>query len=204
VAGIHRHEPEEGVGWASSIAVDDLEAATARARELGAGVLAEPFEVDGAGRTAVLRDPAGAVVSLWQAGGHAGAGLVNEIGTWTWNELVTADLEAARRFYGELFGWMAEELPAPMPRLSLGLGRLLIGGAHAPTPGEDPAPRWTVAFRVADADQTAAEAERLGGKVVMPPMDVPVGRFVLIADPGGAVFTASAVPGGAFRGVDGS
>jgi predicted enzyme related to lactoylglutathione lyase len=204
VAGIHRHDPEEGVGWASSIAVDDLEAATARARELGAGVLAEPFEVDGAGRTAVLRDPAGAVVSLWQAGGHAGAGLVNEIGTWSWNELVTADLEAARRFYGELFGWTAEELPAPMPRLSLGLGRLLIGGAHAPTPGEDPAPRWTVAFRVADADQTAAEAERLGGKVVMPPMDVPVGRFVIIADPGGAEFTASAVPGGAFRGVDGS
>jgi Glyoxalase-like domain len=75
---------------------------------------------------------------------------------------------------------------------------------YAEALGEDPTPRWTVAFRVADADQTAAEAERLGGKVVLPPMDVPVGRFANIADPGGAEFTAAAVPAGAFRGVDGS
>jgi predicted enzyme related to lactoylglutathione lyase len=80
VAGIHRHDPDEGIGWASSIAVDDLEAVTSRARELGATVLAEPFDVPGAGRTAVLRDPSGAVVSLWQPRGHAGAGLVNEVG----------------------------------------------------------------------------------------------------------------------------
>jgi predicted enzyme related to lactoylglutathione lyase len=204
VAGIHRHREEEGLAWASSIAVDDLQAATGRARELGAEVLAEPFEVAGAGRTAVLRDPAGAVVSLWQAAGHEGAGLVNEVGTWTWSELVTADLDAALRFYGELFGWTVEELPAPMRRVSLSLGRVLVGGAHAPAPGEDPTPRWTVAFRVADADQAAAEAERLGGKVAVPPMDIPVGRFTNIADPGGAVFTATAVPAGAFRGLDGS
>ena len=204
VVGIHEHREDEGTGWSSSISVDDLEQATSRARELGAAVLAEPFDVSGAGRSSVLRDPAGAVVSLWQAGGHAGAKLVNEVGAWGWNELVSADLEAAKGFYGGLFGWSAGDVPGPILRTSFTLGDLLIGGGHAPTPGEDPSPRWTVSFGVADTDQAAAEVQRLGGTTLLPPMDVPVGRFTIVADPQGAAFTATHAPGGAFRGVDGS
>jgi uncharacterized protein len=204
VAGIHRHDPDEGIGWASSVAVDDLEAATARARELGAAVLAEPFDVHGAGRKAVLRDPSGAVVSLWQPQGHAGAGLVNEVGTWTWNELATPDLAAAKAFYAELFGWGAQDIPGQFPRTSFSLGDLLVGGGHAPTPQEGPAARWTISFRVADADQSAERVQQLGGTVLLPPMDVPVGRFAIVADPAGASFSVAAVPGGPLRGVDGS
>jgi uncharacterized protein len=204
VAGIHRHDPEEGIGWASSVAIDELEAVTSRARELGATVLAEPFDVPGAGRTAVLRDPSGAVVSLWQPRGHAGAGLVNEVGTWTWNELVTPDLPAAKAFYAELFGWGVQDIPGPFPRTSFSLGDLLVGGGHAPAPQEEPAPRWTISFRVADADQSAARAQELGGSVLLPPMDIPAGRFAVVADPAGASFSVTAVPGGPFRGVDGS
>jgi uncharacterized protein len=204
VAGIHRHDPDEGIGWASSVAVDDLEAATARARELGAAVLAEPFDVPDAGRTAVLRDPSGAVVSLWQPQGHAGAGLVNEVGTWTWNELATPDLAAAKAFYAELLGWGAQDIPGQFPRTSFSLGDLLVGGGHAPTPQEGPAARWTISFRVADADQSAERLQQLGGTVLLPPMDVPVGRFAIVADPAGASFSVAAVPGGPLRGVDGS
>jgi uncharacterized protein len=204
VAGVHEHSPEEGTGWSSSISVDDLDATTAKARELGAAVLADPFEVPGAGRSSVLRDPSGAVVSLWQAGGHVGAGLVNEVGTWGWNELVSPDQDAAKAFYGGLFGWSSDDLPGSIPRTSFTLGGLLIGGGHAPAQGEDPSPRWTVSFGVADADQAAAAVQRLGGTVLLPPMDVPVGRFTVVADPAGAVFTAAHAPGGAFRGVDGS
>ncbi|HZA84976.1 MAG TPA: VOC family protein [Actinomycetes bacterium] len=204
VAGIHRHAEDEGTGWGSSITVEDVDRATERARELGATVLAEPFDVPDAGRTAVLRDPSGAVVSLWQPRGHAGAELVNEDGTWTWNELVTADLDAAKGFYGELFGWASEDIAGPLRRTSFTLGDLLIGGGHAPVPQEDPTPRWTIAFWVADADRAAAEVQKLGGTVLLPPMDVPVGRFTIVADPAGAAFTATAVPGGPTRGVDGS
>ena len=204
VAGIHRHAEEEGTGWSSNVSVGDLDRATARARELGAEVLAEPFDVPGAGRTAVLRDPAGAVVSLWQAGGHAGAGLVNEVGAWNWNELVAPDLDRAKKFYGELFSWTADDVPGPIPRTSFSLGELLVGGGHAPGPQEPPTPRWTVSFMVADADQAAAEAERLGGRVLLPPMDIPIGRFAVVADPAGGEFTAAHAPGGALRGVDGS
>jgi uncharacterized protein len=204
VAGIHEHAEDEGTDWSSSISVDDVERTTSRARELGATVLAEPFDVPGAGRTAVLRDPSGVVVSLWQPQGHTGAGLVNEVGTWTWNELVTPDLAAAKAFYAELFGWGAQDIPGQFPRTSFGLGDLLVGGGHAPTPQEGPTPRWTISFRVADADQGAARVQELGGAVLLPPMDVPAGRFAIVADPAGASFSVTAVPGGPLRGVDGS
>jgi predicted enzyme related to lactoylglutathione lyase len=204
VAGIHQHAPDDGTGWDSSISVEDADRATARARELGATVLKEPVDMPGAGRKAVLRDPSGAVVSLWQPQGHDGAGLVNEVGTWTWNELVTPDLAAAKAFYAELFGWGTQDIPGSFPRTSFSLGDLLVGGGHAPAPQEGPAARWTISFRVADADQSAARAEELGGSVLLPPMDIPVGRFAIVADPAGASFTVTAVPGGPLRGVDGS
>jgi predicted enzyme related to lactoylglutathione lyase len=75
---------------------------------------------------------------------------------------------------------------------------------HAPAPQEDPTPRWSIAFWVADADQAASRAAELGGRVLLPPMDIPVGRLTILADPQGAVFSATAVPGGPGRGVDGS
>ncbi|MGH2764949.1 MAG: VOC family protein [Actinomycetota bacterium] len=204
VTGFHQHTPEEGTGWSSNICVEDAEVATTRARELGAGVLVEPGEIEGTGKVSSIRDPSGAEVALWQPLEHVGAQVVNEIGTWSWNELVTVDLEAARAFYGRLFGWDAEAVPGPIPRTSFSMGRLLIGGGHAPAPGEEARPRWTVSFRVSDADRSAARAGELGGTILLPPMDIPVGRMSIVADPGGASFTVAAVPGGALRGVDGS
>jgi uncharacterized protein len=202
VAGLY--DRAERPGWGSYISVEDADRATARARELGAEVLAEPFDTPGGGRVATVRDPAGAVVSLSRPGERYRAEVVNEDGAWTWNELVSGELTAGRDFYVELFGWSAEDASAPIRRTTFTLGELLVGGGHAPTPGEDPTPRWSVAFWVADADQAAARTKELGGTVLLPPMDIPVGRFTIVADPQGAVFTASAVPGGALRGVDGS
>lgn len=204
VSGLHEHSPEEGTGWSSNVCVDDIQTATARARALGAEVLVEPTGITGTGKVSSVRDPTGAEVALWQPLGHAGAQIVNEVGTWTWNELVAADLQAAATFYGDLFGWEAEAAPGPIARLGFSMGHLLIGGAHEPAPGEDPGPRWTVSFRVADADESADRAEQLGGRIVLPPMDIPVGRIAVVSDPAGATFTLGAVPGGALRGVDGS
>jgi predicted enzyme related to lactoylglutathione lyase len=202
VAGLY--DGAERPVWGSYVSVEDAGRATERARELGAEVLVEPFDTPGGGRVATVRDPAGAAVSLSQPGESFGAELVNQDGTWTWNELVSPDLAAARGFYTELFGWTAEDLPGPFPRTSFTLGDLLIGGGHAPAPQEDPAPRWSITFWVPDADEAAATAGKLGGTVLLAPMDIPVGRFTVIADPQGATFTAAAVPGGPARGVDGS
>ncbi|HYN17593.1 MAG TPA: VOC family protein, partial [Actinomycetes bacterium] len=190
--------------WGSYISVEDVDRATGRARELGADVLVEPFDTPGGGRAATVRDPAGAAVSLSRPGESFGAQVVNQNGAWTWNELVSEELAAGRDFYVELLGWSAEDAPGPMARTAFSLGELLIGGGHAPAPREDPTPRWSIAFWVADADQAAARTEELGGTVLLPPMDIPVGRFTIVADPQGATFTATAVPGGPARGVDGS
>jgi predicted enzyme related to lactoylglutathione lyase len=202
VAGLY--DQAETPGWGSYIKVADVDQATERARELGAEVLVEPFDAPGGGRVATVRDPAGAAVSLSRPGESFGAELVNEDGAWTWNELTSGELAAGVRFYTELLGWTATELEGPIRRTSFTLGELLIGGGHEPAPQEDPTPGWRVTFWVADADQTAARARELGGSVLLPPMDIPVGKLTIVADPQGAAFTAAAVPGGALRGVDGS
>jgi uncharacterized protein len=202
VAGLY--DQAEEPGWGSYVKVEDVDRAAGRAQELGAEVLVEPFDAPGGGRVATVRDPAGAVVSLSRPGKQFAAELVNEDGAWTWNELVAPDLGAAREFYAQLFGWAAADIPGAVARTSFGLGDLLVGGGHAPIGPEDPTPRWTISFWVADADRCVERARELGGGVVLPPMDIPVGRFAIVSDPGGVAFTVAAVPGGPLRGVDGS
>lgn len=202
VAGMHEHSADEGTDWSSYISVDDVDKSTSKAGELGATILIEPFEIPGASRMSLIRDPSGAQVSLWQGKGHIGAGLVNEIGSWSWNELVTADPDAAKAFYAELFGWEADVVPGPIDRASFKLGELLIGGMHQPI-GPERAPRWTVSFRVADVDHTAQRAQELSGTVLLPPMDIPIGRLAMIAGPAGADFGVASFAG-PWAGVDGS
>jgi predicted enzyme related to lactoylglutathione lyase len=202
VAGLY--DMAEEASWGSYVKVDDVDRATARARELGAEVLVEPFDAPGGGRVATVRDPAGAAVSLSRPGEQFAAEVVNQDGAWTWNELVAPDLAAAVAFYGQLLGWVAADIGGAVARTSFSLGDLLVGGGHAPIGPEDPTPRWTISFWVADADRCVERARELGGGVVLPPMDIPVGRFAIVSDPGGAAFTVAAVPGGSLRGVDGS
>jgi predicted enzyme related to lactoylglutathione lyase len=184
--------------------VDDVTAAAAQARVLGGSVVVEPMEIPGSARIAVIKDPTPAVVALWQPEGYPGAQLVNEIGAWGWNELVSPDVEAATAFYTQMFGWEAADIPGMIPRTSFSLGNYLIGGAHAPQPGEGDHARWTISFLIADADESAARVQELGGQILLPPMEVPIGRFAIVADPAGAAFLINAVPSGAFRGLDGS
>ena len=201
VAGLY--DRAEETGWGSYIKVDDVDRAAGRARELGAQVLVEPFDAPGGGRGPTGRDPPGAAVSLSRPGDHFAAEVVNQDGAWTWNELVAPDLAAAVAFYGQLLGWVAADIGGAVARTSFSLGDLLVGGGHAPIGPEDPTPRWTISFWVADADRCVERTTELGGGVVLAPMDIPVGRFAIVSDPGGAAFTVAAVPGGPLRGVDG-
>jgi len=204
VAAIHEQEAGEPAEWGSYISTEDADVATARARELGAEVVMEPLDAMDAGRMALVHDPTGAAVSFWEPGARIGAGLVNDVGAWGWNELVTPAPAVAKSFYADLFGWEAQDVSAAIPRTSFTLGDLLVGGLHSPTPQEGDASRWTVTFSVADADESVEMVQRLGGRVLLPPMEIPIGRFSIVADPAGASFTLAAVPGGPLRGVDGS
>ena len=96
---------EPVAAWNTYIWSDSADAAVSQVTGAGGKVLAEPFDVMGAGRMAVFADPEGAVFNVWQAKQHRGARIVNEPGSLNFNGLNTRDPDAARRFYGEVFGW---------------------------------------------------------------------------------------------------
>jgi uncharacterized protein len=173
--------------WNCYVTVESADAAADRARELGATIIAPPFDVFDAGRMAVLQDPQGAILSVWEPKENIGAGLVNVVGALAWNDLISPDLAGSTAFYGELFGWDIQEI-APGQYWSIANGGNQNGGMMPMPPGGHPA--WNLYFAVDDVDATTARATELGGAPVMGPMDVPnSGRFAVLRDPQNAVFS---------------
>jgi uncharacterized protein len=187
-----QQEQERSMGipphWNNYVTVADVDASTAKARELGANVFAEPFDVLEAGRMSVVADPAGAVFCMWQPRDSIGATVVNVPGALTWNELATKDMDAAKDFYGGLFGWSFEDMEgSPLPYSIIRNGERSNGGIRAQSPDEAQIPPyWIPYFAVESVDTSAVRAGELGGRVFMPPTAVPAGRFSVLADPQGA------------------
>jgi uncharacterized protein len=170
--------------WSSYVSVEDVDTLATRARELGGEVLAEPFDVTDAGRTAALRDPTGATVHLWQPREQLGAGRVNDPGFMVWNELASPDPARARDFFAELLGWTVE--PEESGYGVIRLAGAINGGIRPPQDGEPT--HWLVYFTVASCDETLAAIREAGGSVIAGPMDTPVGRVAALSDPQGAAF----------------
>jgi uncharacterized protein len=197
VAGIAGQQPGmEGqpAFWGVYLAVDDVDAVTARVAEAGGTVVAEPFDVMDLGRMAVIQDPTGALVSLWQAGGTIGTQRANEPGAPIWNELVSGDLPTATRFYSDVLGvgWEEQATDGGAAYTCLVVDGRQVGGAMAP-PTEGVPPHWNVYFNVESVDDTITRASELGGSVVAPAFEVPgVGRLAVLADPQGARFNLMA------------
>ncbi len=197
VAGMTAMSPEQSAQhippyWMSYISVDDVQAITERAQGLGATILAPPFPVMEAGWMAVLQDPTGAAFALWEPRQHIGARLVNQPNTLCWNELTTRDVASASAFYHGLFGWEVQMTPSPAgDYISFtNQGRMAAGMLTMPAEWGEMPPAWGVYLAVADCDATVQQAQELGGKVMMPPTDVPeTGRMAVLQDPQGAVFS---------------
>jgi predicted enzyme related to lactoylglutathione lyase len=174
--------------WNTYVSVDDADAAAARAQELGATVVLPAGDVGASGRLAVIQDPQGAVISVWQPGEHVGAALVNGPGLLSWNDLLTPDVEASAAFYRELFAWTIEAIEgAEGQYYSIANGGTTNGGMMPLPPGGHPA--WNLYFGVDDAAAAIARAGELGAQVMIGPMDVPGGRFAVLRDPQNAVFS---------------
>lgn len=176
--------------WSTYLATDNADAVAAKVEENGGTVVAPPMDVGQEGRMAVFTDPAGASFSVWQAGTHPGARLFNAPGSLTWNELTTRDPAGAKNFYGAVFGWEAKDTPNGDTKYTLWRlrGRPVGGMMQLTGPAELP-PLWMVYFAVEDPDATAATASQLGGKVAVPPTNNAQGRFAVLNDPQGAVFS---------------
>lgn len=175
------------VHWTSYVAVKSADDAVKKAKALGATVIAPPFDVMDVGRMAVLQDPQGAAFCVWQAGRHIGARVINDPGTMSWNELMTTDVEGARKFYSALFDWKMKVSPG---YTEAHLGDTAVGGMMQIDETMKGMPsHWWPYFATADCDATASKAKSLGGQVHMGPQDIPeVGRFAVLQDPQGAWF----------------
>jgi uncharacterized protein len=177
--------------WNCYVSVDDVDASAARATQLGATLLAEPFDVFEAGRMAAFADPQGAVLSVWQPKENIGAGLVNVPGALSWNDLISPDVEASAAFYRELFGWEISEVQGSRGQYWSITNAGRLNGGMMPMPPESH-PAWNLYFACEDADATIAQARELGAETVMGPIDVPNGsRFAILRDPRNAVFSVA-------------
>jgi predicted enzyme related to lactoylglutathione lyase len=190
VAGLHQPSPDRAgpPAWLSYVTVESADAAASRAAELGASVLAGPFDVGDAGRMAVVQDPQGAVFGVWQAGESIGARLVNDPGSLTMNQLNAADPDAAANFYTALFGWRVERVSEEPPYWSMLNGETLNAGLMPLPPGAPAPPHWLAYFTVSGLEESAGRVTAGGGTVLVPPTEIPAGRFLVAADPQGAVF----------------
>jgi uncharacterized protein len=199
VGALYRLDKErEGAGipphWFTYVAVKSADESTKKAASLGATVVAEPFDVMDVGRMSVLRDPTGAHFAVWEPRKHQGTGLVGEPGAHCWTELMTPDTKKAGNFYSSLFGWKRDEMKTTEPRVQIYTvfknGDTPAGGMMALTPDMGPIPaNWLVYFATRDVNAVADRVKKLGGKIMVPPTDIPdVGRFSVVQDPQGAVF----------------
>jgi predicted enzyme related to lactoylglutathione lyase len=209
--------------WNTYFWVDSADQAASKVADAGGAVLREPFDFLDACRMAVFTDPEGAAFGVWEAKNHKGARLVNDPGAPVFNSLNSRDIGGAKSFYGAVFGWRTGPIGGGAEGWTLpGYGDWLESEHHpnireqmaqagAPEGFEDviggiipiaddqpdTPPHWSVTFATDDADATAAKANQLGGKVIVPPFDAPWStptytiRITVIADPQGATLSAS-------------
>lgn len=201
--------------WNTYVWVDDADAAATRVFEAGGTIVMEPTDINDAGRMATFADLEGATFSVWQPGSHRGAQVVNEHGSLNFNDLHSRDAERAGAFYGAVFGWdllplgpsyvwalsgYGDFLEERNPGMREGMKQMgaperfedVVASVAPIGPDQaDVAPHWGITLAVDDADAIAARAPELGGRVLVAPFDAPWVRMTVIADPEGAVFTAS-------------
>ena len=178
--------------WGLYVAVESADQTASRVGTLGGKVLAPAFDVYEAGRMAVLQDPTGATISLWQPKYNTGFGIMGVPGCFCWADLMTGDPPRAEKFYSGLFGWKFDRGEKGGDYLHIKNGEEYIGGVPpAGVAGPGVPPHWSLYYLVTDCDASTAKAKSLGARVYMPPTTMEgVGRWSVLADPQGATFSA--------------
>jgi predicted enzyme related to lactoylglutathione lyase len=190
VAAIVQQDEQPG-HWNHYVTVMSADETAAKARQLGATVVEEPFDVMEAGRMAVFADPSGAVLCVWQPRAHIGARRVNDPGCLTWNELQSRDPETASAFYAGLFGWETKpmEEDGKLVYVVLENAGSSNGGIMPMTEQHgDAPPYWLAYFTVPSCEDAMATVRELGGDALTGPPDIGAGSIAVVRDPQGATF----------------
>jgi predicted enzyme related to lactoylglutathione lyase len=171
--------------WLGHIHVESVDETVEKAKKAGGTIAFGPMDMPEIGRFAIIVDPQGAFVSAYQPESEG----PSSSGVFVWDELGTQDLEASKRFYGDVFGWKARDMGEEYRGYNIwSRGETDIGGLMA-LPDSSMPTQWVPYVGVDDADATVAKAKELGGTVILEPMDVPeVGRLAVLRDPQGATF----------------
>jgi predicted enzyme related to lactoylglutathione lyase len=178
--------------WTTYLATDSVDATLKAVTDAGGTVMMPAADVMDLGRMAVITDPTGAVVGLWEAGSFDGAGIVNEHGALIWNELSTADKDKAAAFYSAVLP--VTTAPSQMPgaeeyvEFQVG-GRSIAGMMDLSSLPPGVPPHWMPYFYVDDVDSIQAAVVRAGGTVMAPAFDMAAGRMAVLADPQGGGFS---------------
>lgn len=110
-------------------------------------------------------------------------------GRFSWYDLMTPDVSASKAFYTEVIGWKTTKWEKDDYEMWMVGDKALGGLMQMPPDAKGSPPHWMAYIETDDADATAKQAEKLGGRIVHPPTDIPtVGRFAVLADPQGASF----------------
>jgi predicted enzyme related to lactoylglutathione lyase len=195
--------------WSMYIAVPRFEDALAQIKKLGGHELSEVIDIPDIGRMQMVKDPQGAAFYIIQPAPRDNPPVLSErervegpdgepeVGEASWLELMTTDQPAATTFYQQIFGWQ------PTDAMDMGdMGtyqmfnrgtRMLGGMMNKPKELADVPPHWRIYFLVPDINSAAERIKVNGGTIMMGPMEVPGGDWVLNAmDPQGAAFALHA------------
>jgi predicted enzyme related to lactoylglutathione lyase len=197
VAGCMPSNPDMGGvpdTWSVYLASDDADKTLEMASANGAQVVVPAMAVGDLGVMAVLVDPGGASIGIWQPRSFPGVTVLGEQGAPGWFELHTRDYDTVLDFYRTVFHWQTDVMgDDPGFRYSTlrdpsGEGQLAgVMDASGFLPEGVPA-HWSVYWWVDDADDAAAKVVAGGGSVRLAPEDTPYGRLATVADPAGAQF----------------
>jgi len=177
--------------WIGSVQVENVDASAALAQKLGGTVRHGPEDIPTVGRFAVITDPQGAAIDLFQPSGSMGLHDDQKDGEFCWNELMTSNHGSAFRFYSELFGWKKLEemsMGEMGSYLVYGIGEKRLGGMMTLAKEAGMPPVWIYYVQTRDLEAAIGRATNKGAKVINGPMDVPGGRIAQLIDSQGALF----------------
>ena len=182
--------------WLAYVCVYDVDACARQAESLGGRVVMGPTEVPHVGCWAVVRDPQGATIGVFEPAdtppGHDGT---PTIGEFSWHELATDDFRAAADFYRALFRW---EKTSEYDMGEMGIYYMFgqrgqVYGGIFKRPPQLPVSSWLCYLHVDSVRPVAEKVKQLGGTVMNGPMEVPGGDWIAqCSDPQGAAFALHA------------
>lgn len=173
--------------WMTYVRVKDADASAAKVTQLGGNVCVPPTDIPTVGRFCVINDPSGGTLSLIKLDDPKPIAPA-----MAWSELMTRGSAKARDFYGKLLGWTFDAMPmgGGTDYILCKNGETMLGGImemEGPQ-FENVPPHWLNYIGTKQVDADSKKLEKLGGTIVVPPMDIPnnIGRFCVFSDPGGA------------------